>query len=1160
MNRKRKAEGLPLISEPILPADAEAENLISQNGISSTTKKIDPVTIPTKDHDGPSYHHTPPHSKPSSTSSSRASSASRSGSKTASKGKTSQSIPWPPAFKSLSQTHRALNLVYTFCCTRKHFATTFEKIKSAVESQTGGRQLTVEDVAKVKVLVPHSVRFETVDAGVVNVLGIPEAKKIKLGKAWDDWETEGMGVDLKDQQGIREEGNADEVLLFEFVDGNLRKEKGEGAEVRNPWEDSIRMPAYDRKHMLSLIEKRNKKFSDAIDAFLSRCQEEKVDPVTKLEAEKDFYIPVFGTSGTNTPAVSKLPPQIPTERKSISDILIEIREQDWYTGQIVPDGHRVFDAQQPVYGDLTFQLSQNVVNALYNTKGITQLYSHQAEAINNLHDGHDVIVSTSTSSGKSLIYQIPMLCELEKDFDSRGMYIFPTKALAQDQRRNMQELMQYMPGLEYTMIETFDGDTPMERRNAIRDEARIIFTNPDILHITILPKESSWRRFLQNLKFVVVDELHVYNGLFGSHVAFIMRRLRRICAALGNHNVRFVSCSATVANPEAHMKTIFGVEDVKLTDFDGSPSGRKEFVCWNTPFNDPNDRKSGRSTSILESARLFCQLILRGVRVIAFCRIRKECEMLLSEVRNQLRSLDRSNVAKFVMGYRGGYSPQDRRQIEREMFEGKLLGIVATNALELGVDIGSLDAVITHGFPYSISNLRQQSGRAGRRNKDSLSILVADRHGVDQHYMRNPDELFTKPNCELQVDLRNELVVEGHLQCAAFEIPVRPEDDTKYFGAQITELASTRLVRDNMGHFLCHERFRPHPARCVQIRDVQQETYAVIDTTNNRNVVIEEIEDRRVSFEIYEGAIFLHQGHTYMVQELNTDRRFARVVRVQVDWTTSQRDFTDVDPIETEAIRRISGTSNSKAFFGSIKICTLVYGYFKVDKQRRILDAVELNNPPIIVFSKGMWLDIPKQALDILASHNLNAAAAIHAAEHAVMSLLPTFIISSPSDIRTECKAAAKEFKRPPKTSNGRKQELHPPPRRQRPARLTFYDAKGGAAGSGIASKAFEFADSLLRRGLDRIESCVCVSPRGCLECVCDERCPEMNEVISKVGAMVVLKSLLGIEIDVDALPWGEGEMDSSIGDGGRELPAGVRTVIEATEVKGKAGEVNMYE
>ncbi|KAJ9302190.1 hypothetical protein DTO271G3_1056 [Paecilomyces variotii] len=1073
------------------------------------------------------------------------------------KQKRTPSAPWPETFKQLSRTHRALNLVYTFCCTRKHLATTFDKIKVAVEAQMGGRNLTVEDIARVKVLVPHAVRFEVVDEAALEVMGAGEGGRddyrFMRGNAPSAIED---GEDLSVMH-IAADKDRNEVLLFEFLDGDLKRQvqhpkTGEPTKpTRRMRDEDLKMPVYSQKQMLNLIEKRNRKFMEAIDAFLMKCEDDGVDPVERLEKDKEALIPSMPNSGTSTPAVPQFPAEIPKERKSISEIIAEIREMDWYTAQIVPDGHRVFNPQPPVYGDLNFQLSQNIVNALYNTRGITQFYSHQAEAINHLYEGNNVIVSTSTSSGKSLIYQVPMLHELEKDPNSRGLYIFPTKALAQDQRHTMKDLLQYMDGLQDTIVETFDGDTPMDDRNIIRDEGRIIFTNPDMLHITILPQESSWRTFLKNLKFVVVDELHVYNGLFGSHVAFVMRRLRRICAAVGNRHVRFISCSATVANPEEHMKAIFGVEDVKLIDFDGSPAGRKEFICWNTPFKDPGDPTSGRGDSLSETARLFCQLILRGVRVIAFCRIRKQCELLLQNVRSEFQSLERPEVGKLVMGYRGGYSPQDRRKIEKEMFEGKLMGIVATNALELGVDIGSLDAVITLGFPYSISNLRQQSGRAGRRNKDSLSVLVGDSFPTDQHYMKNPDEIFTKPNCELQIDLTNELILEGHIQCAAFEMPIRPEEDSHYFGENLREFASTRLIKDGLGFYHCHERFRPQPSRYVSIRDTEENHFAVIDTTNNRNIVLEEVEESRALFTIYEGGIFMHQGEKYIVKELNPERRFARVVRVHVDWSTQQRDFTDIDPIETEAIRFINDTS--RAFFGSIQIHSVVYGFFKIDKRGRVLDAVAVDNPPIDILSKGMWLDVPKRVMEILASRRLNIAAAIHAAEHAILSLMPTFVISTPGDVRTECKVPKKELGKNLKRANQSHQQSSKsdpidlrPPARQRPARLTFYDAKGGSSGSGIASKAFEFIDLLLRRALSRVETCTCVTPQGCIECVCDERCKEQNVVMSKAGAGVVLRCLLGYDVDIDSLPWGE---DFEGEEGSGELAGGYETVVEAREV-----------
>ncbi len=1046
-------------------------------------------------------------------------------------------IPWPNQLTKLAQTHRALNLVYTFCCTRKHVTTSFETIKKAVEGHIK-RELFVEDVARIKTIVPQAINFAYVDEAALQVV-LGEEDGIKGGRA-----KEFKSLDLcreDEAEAHVDNGKSREILLFEFIDGDLKRQvtNAKTGEPTKPFrklkEEELKMPVFSQKQMMKLIEKRNVKFTSAVNAYLNQCAADNLDPIETLQERGKEYIPMPSDSRENTPApaLAKPPPTIPAERDSVSKIIADIKTMEWYTGQIVPDGHRVFDPQQPIFGNLNFQLSQNLVNALYNTRGITQLYSHQAEAINNLHDGHNVIVSTSTSSGKSLIYQIPMLHALEQDSNSRGMYIFPTKALAQDQRRSMKELLRFMPGLENIVVDTFDGDTAMSDRHLIRDEGRIIFTNPDMLHITILPQEDKWRTFLQNLKYVVVDELHVYNGLFGSHVSFIMRRLRRICAAVGNRHVKFISCSATVANPEEHMRTIFGIENIKLTDFDGSPSGRKEFLCWNTPFKDPEDPTSGRGDTFAETARLFCQLILRGVRVIAFCRIRKQCELLITAVRMEAANVERPDLAARIMGYRGGYAPQDRRKIEKEMFDGKLMGIVATNALELGVDIGSLDAVITVGFPYTIANLRQQSGRAGRRNKDSLSVLIGDCFPTDQYYMENPDEIFTKPNCELQVDLQNMLVLEGHIQCAAFEMPIRPDEDKLYFGKQLPEIAEERMVKDPLGFYHCNERFRPQPSKCVAIRDTEDGHFAVIDITNGRNIVLEEVEPSRAFFTIYEGGIFLHQGYTYLVKEFSPEQKYAKVMLVKVDWTTQQRDYTDVDPIETEAIRRIPD-SLSRAFYGAIKIRAVVFGFFKVDKKRRILDAVQVDNPPIDIYSKGMWLDVPKCALEILNSRRLNVAGAIHAAEHAILSLMPQFVISMPGDVRTECKNALKEFATK-ETS------------RKRPARLTFYDAKGGSSGSGISTKAFEFIDLLLIRACDRVAACHCLE--GCLECCCSEACKEQNMVMSKAGSEVILKCLMGKEeeIDVEGLPWGPED---------ERVPAGIETVVPAETVRGARGRV----
>ncbi|KAJ0374121.1 hypothetical protein COL26b_007676 [Colletotrichum chrysophilum] len=896
------------------------------------------------------------------------------------------------------------------------------------------------------------------------------------------------GLEKLDQHPDERVEGGKEVLYFEFVDGDLKrqvKDKKTG-EITKPnrklREETLKIPVYSQKQMTNLIERRNQKFIDAMNVFINQCISDNLDPEQALSKAAEAFIPV-PTAPEDPPekSLGALPESIPTERKSIPEIVQELKDSPWYTGQIVPDGHRVFEPQEAVYGDLNFLLSQDLVNALYNAKGITQFFAHQAEAINGLLEGQHVVVATSTSSGKSLIYQLPVIHALEKDYHTRAMYIFPTKALAQDQKRSLREMLSYMPGMEDVLVETFDGDTPMKERNAIRDEARIIFTNPDMLHITILPQEERWRTFLKNLKYVVVDELHYYNGQMGSHVSFIMRRLRRICAAVGNRHVKFISCSATVANPKQHFKTIFGIENVERS------------FCAGT----------------LHTETQAIQLVDEAM----------PCS------NQELESIGRPECVNRVMGYRGGYTAQDRRRIESEMFEGKLLGIVATTALELGIDIGTLDCVLTWGFPYTIANLRQQSGRAGRRNKDSLSVLVGDCFPTDQHYMQNPDELFTKPNCELQVDLENMLVREGHIQCAAYEMPVRPVEDAEYFGQDLPQICEERLLRDAMGFYHCHDRFRPIPSRFVAIRDTEDDHFAIIDITHGKNEVLEELEASRATFTIYDGAIFLHQGSKYLVRDFQPDRMMARVERVKVEWTTTQRDFTDIDPIETEAIRRISG-SLSKAFYGTIKIQQNVYGFFKVDKKKRVLDAVHVDNPPVIRYGKGMWLDIPKKALQILADRRLHIAASIHAAEHAILSLMPNFVISLPGDVRTECKVALKEFA---------KKESQ----RKRPGRLTFYDAKGGASGSGISTKAFEHIDHLLQQALKRVEECYCES--GCIECVASELCKE-NDVMSKAGSQVILKAILNMEIDVEALPMGPEE----------QCPAGLETVIVAQPVPPK--------
>ena len=965
-------------------------------------------------------------------------------------------------------------------------------------------------------------------------------------------ELEVQQLQAKGKQRARDEY----VLLFEFNDGTLQGPKATArgrpgmrrGPNRKPANTNAKPKANPKLYslpstasMMKLINKRNFKFEQAVLELLAACKAKDEDPVQLLIDAAHDHVPLNPETATRTETDTPQKKRIrleflmknPEHRPSIASVIEEMKISPWWKDQIVPGGHKVFDERLAKIGELNYVLSQAAVNALYATHGIEHFYSHQAEALNALHENKNVIVSTSTSSGKSLIYQLPVLGAIEQDGDATAMFIFPTKALAQDQRRSLQDLIANCEGVEGAIVATYDGDTDKDLRKDIRERASVIFTNPDMLHQSILPSEDLWRRFLRNLRYVVVDELHIYNGLFGAHVSFIMRRLRRICSALGNRTVQFVSCSATVANPKQHMQTLFGVEDVHVVTEDGSPAGRKEWLIWNPPYIDESDPAQGRVSSYAEVSKVFRHLIQRGVRTIIFTKVRRTCEIVMRQVRNDLLLEDRPDVANKVMSYRSGYSPQDRRKIEQDMFKGQLLGIVATSALELGIDIGSLDAVIMLGFPYSISSLRQQAGRAGRRQKDSLSVLIGDPWPMDQHYMHFPDEIFLQPDAALSVDLGNDFILESHLQCAAEEMPITLEDDEQYFGPHLATLCKTRLETDDSGFFYCREELRPNPARDVAIRGARQESYCYIDDTPGRAGgarVMEEVEIERAIFEAFEGAVFMHQGLSYICREINHETRIARMVQADVNYHTRPRDHTNTDAMETYRIRRLR-ESPYLAYYGKVTIASYVWGYFKVDRRANILDAVEVDCPPFIRHTRGLWIDVPSWLVDAMTEKRINAAAAIHAAEHALLSLTPMFVVSVAGDVRTECKIAEKEYAAKPSS-------------RKRPARLIFYDMPG--QNGGVCAKAFEHLDGLIRIAISVIEACPCTE--GCPSCVTSQTCAHANLVTSKIGALGVLRGIVGREpFDADLEPQNEpGIAPSQLGE--RESVHG--TIAEAVPVR----------
>ncbi|KAK2467067.1 hypothetical protein APHAL10511_001325 [Amanita phalloides] len=977
---------------------------------------------------------------------------------------------WPEYFHSLFQVFKALNTVLAFVSSKNHLATTFAVIRTSAEGLLK-RPLLLSDVAELKALIPDTVKFSYVSRNEIQI----HENSIKATQKPQD----AVDFSLPSSSQLEDE----HILVLEFTD-NLKGKKSA----------NIGQVTLSDTLILRLIENRNKKFQKAVnDLILATSPDDAVEVVKKCGQDHIPINPNIDSSGKSKLSVLGF-----EERPSVASIVEQLFSQEWYKGQII---HRRFIEGKPGQtARITPPLPEAVVEAL-KSRNIDKLYTHQVAAIQSFNQGKNVVVSTSTASGKSIIYQVPVLSSLLVNPASKAIFVYPTKALAQDQQASLRLLLKRCPGLETVSISTYDGDTPQEVRASIRESSTVIFTNFDMLHASILPHEELWRGFFRNMKLFVIDELHYYSGSMASHVAQVLRRFRRLAKAIGNHEIQFVSCSATISDPLVHMKRLTGIveEDIHVITEDGAPAGPKEHLIWNTELGDSKTPLS----SLSEAIRLMIFLMKHGFRVILFCKIRKVCELVMKSLKADLSSEGRFDILERVKPYRGGYSQEDRRRIEQDAFGGCLLGIVATNALELGVDIGVLDVVIMLGFPMSIASFRQQAGRVGRRSRDSLTIFVAENFAIDRYYVNKPDELYDQAPDDLLVDIDNRFILEAHLQCAAHEMPLSL-DDAQFFGPQLQEICQTKLIKDEDGWYHPHPSCLPYPSRHITIRGVQEEKYTVVEVKREDKVeILEEIEESRAMFEVYEGGVFLHQGVTYVVQEVNHDTRMVQVIQADVNWITSPRDFTDIDAIQTYRIREITHSSY-RVYYGKIKVHVKVFGFFKI-RNKRILDTVDLDTPVWERETMGFWIDLPRVILDVMRDKNIDMAGAIHAAEHA---LLNRFSLSE--DVRTECKASEKEYR---VTES----------RRKRPARLIFFDA----IGKGVRD--------LLEKADAAIQHCCC--SQGCKQCVQSPMCKENNEVCSKLGAMLIIRTLLGREIDPLQIP----EQDEIYG---------LDTIVAATTVR----------
>ena len=719
--------------------------------------------------------------------------------------------------------------------------------------------------------------------------------------------------------------------------------------------------------------------------------------------------------------------------------------------------------------------------------GMKHLYSHQAQALDLARSGANVMVATPAASGKTMCYNLPVAESLLADKRNRAIYLFPTKALAQDQRRSF---MQFLGNglVREDDCAVFDGDTPYQTRADIKKKSRVIITNPDMLHLGILPNHGSWSRVLSNLKFVVLDEAHIYRGVFGSHVGNVLRRLRRICKLYGS-NPQFIACSASIANPGEHADNLVGLP-FKVVDRDGSPYGSKYFVFWNPPIigkaNDARASANGEATALL------VQLMRNNIRSLVFTRTRRITELIYIYARKELAA---TPLADRLSPYRAGYTAADRRSIERQLFDGALLGVVATTALELGIDIGDLDATVLTGYPGSIASTWQQAGRSGRRKGDSLTVLIGLDNPLDQYFMRHPEYFFGKLCENALINTDNPHILKPHLLCAAWESPLTPADEDIFgdnFGTMSCELVEHGSIvpresrpaprqKEEKSVRLYASSSLKYPAQEISIRSSSQGRFAIVDDSRS-GIQIETVEYATAFSQVHCGAVYLHQGESFRVTELNLETRTAHVMPTEVEYYTQAKELTDIRILSVLRRRRLP---HSATFFGEVEVTTQVMG-FRRKKQfsEEVLGEEALDLPPQRFRTQSVWFSLPDGLEKRLAGEGLDLAGGLHAAEHASIAMLPLFALCDRNDI------------------GGVSTILHPDTGE---AGIFIYDAHPG--GVGIAEMGFDRIEELWKAALKAVAECLCHD--GCPSCVQSPKCGNNNDPLDKKAAQALLEACL---------------------------------------------------
>lgn len=743
--------------------------------------------------------------------------------------------------------------------------------------------------------------------------------------------------------------------------------------------------------------------------------------------------------------------------------------------------------KEPTYGELKKDLSRNIKNYLLK-KGI-KLYEHQCDAIESLRLGKHVVITTPTASGKTLAFNIPIFERLEQDKSATTLYLYPTKALANDQLKVIKEF-ESLSGVGVNP-NVYDGDTPPNKRPKIREISRIIISNPYELH-QVLPWHYKWQKFLSNLKFVVIDEAHRYRGVFGSNVAFLIRRLRRICSFYGSEP-QFILSTATLANPIEFGEKLAGL-NFELIDNDGSPKGKKYFIFYNPYFDGV-----GTLSTHQETKDLFLFFVKNNLQTLCFTVSRKMAELIALWSKKELKESG-AYFADKITAYRAGYLPEERREIESNLKNGILKGVTSTNALELGIDVGSLDSVVISGYPGTIISTWQQAGRAGRGTDESIAILVAFQNPLDQYFMKHPRVFFDKSHEHAIIDLSNPYIVSGHLMCAASEMPIKLAENGIYFGDNVEDILKALerqvLVQNTPNGWVYSGKGRATEA--VRLDNISSDIFKVIFDGE----ILETMDRTQAHREAHKGAVLLHQGEAYIVEDLDLKNSVVQVKKRDVDYYTDAMKIVDIAILEEIEKKEIA---NFAVSFGDVEVNEQYFGY-KIMKYDKVIGTERLDLPPLNFKTMGLWFVVPedtkekiweerkkdkdiKEKLNEKSEEDLKReifAGGLHGIEHAIIGIMPFHVMCDQWDI------------------GGVSAPNHPDTMKP-----TVFIYDGFEGGIGLTEKAFELVVEIVKMTLELVRDCKCED--GCPACIYSPKCGNENKPLDKKATILILEELLNL-------------------------------------------------